>query len=161
MYAASELGDFGLIWLLIGTARGLTNDRRAREAVRLAVTLGIESVVVNQFVKGVFRRRRPAFEGLRPHRLRRPLTSSFPSGHASSSACAVVLLADRDRLWPAYLALGVVVATSRVHVRIHHASDVVAGIPIGLVLGYASRRWWSVDEPVTESLPVVRRWSPS
>jgi membrane-associated phospholipid phosphatase len=146
LYELSELGDFSLIWLLVGTARGLISERRQREALRLFVTLGLESLVVNQGVKRLFNRKRPVFEGLRPHRLRRPSTSSFPSGHASAAACAVVLLADDDPLWPAYVALGVAVAASRVHVRIHHASDVVAGIPLGLAIGSLARRYWPVEE---------------
>jgi undecaprenyl-diphosphatase len=146
MYELSEVGDFSLIWLLVGTARGLASDRRAREAVRLYATLGVESLVVNQGVKRLFNRRRPIFEGLHPHPLRRPRTSSFPSGHASAAACAAVLLSDDDPLWPLYVALAVLVASSRVHVRIHHPSDVLAGVPIGLAIGLLSRRYWRVEE---------------
>ncbi len=141
MYAASALGDWSLIWHLIGTGRGVTSDRRADEAVRLSLTLGVESLLVNQGVKRLFRRRRPTPAGTRPHRLRSPLTSSFPSGHASSAFCAAALLSDgHRRLAPAWYAVAVVVATSRVYVRIHHASDVVAGALLGEVIGQVARR---------------------
>ncbi|MDQ1443676.1 MAG: hypothetical protein QOI20_140 [Acidimicrobiaceae bacterium] len=73
-------------------------------------------------------------------KLRRPLTSSFPSGHATSAFTAAGLLADDDPLWPAYYALALIVATSRVYVRVHHASDVIGGIPIGVALGRLGRR---------------------
>jgi len=35
MYGASELGDFSLVWHMVGLARGLTSDDRADEAIRL------------------------------------------------------------------------------------------------------------------------------
>ena len=139
-YAASELGDFSLIWLLLGALRGLRSERDRRAAVRLAVGLGVESVLVNVVVKSFFRRVRPETTFDRPRHLRIPRTSSFPSGHATSAFSAASLLADGDSLWPLYYAVAAVVAASRVHVKIHHASDVVAGAALGVVLGRALRR---------------------
>ena len=46
-----------------------------------------------------------------------------------------------------YYALAAIVATSRVYVRIHHASDVVGGIPIGIVLGRLGRRLMPLPAP--------------
>jgi undecaprenyl-diphosphatase len=143
-YDASELADFSLLWHLIGVARGLRSDRHAREAVRLSACLGVESVLVNGLVKSLFRRARPVWREPRPRRLRRPRTSSFPSGHASASFCAATLLSERDRAWPLYYALAAVVAASRVHVKIHHASDTLAGIFLGLAIGRTFRRIWAV-----------------
>lgn len=139
-YTASELGDFGLIWMILAAARGLRSERDWHAAVRAAATLGAESVLVNAGIKSLVRRRRPPWDVPRPLRLRRPRSSSFPSGHATSAFCAAVVLGEGDPLWPAYLALAAVVAASRVHVKAHHASDVVAGIPLGLALGFAARR---------------------
>ncbi len=143
MYLASELGDFSLIWLLVGAAQGLRSDEDADAAIRLAAGLLAESLLVNQGIKRLFRRTRPVHEDPRPHQLRTPSTSSFPSGHASSAFTAAGLLSDTDpRLAPAYYALAVVVATSRIHVRIHHASDVVAGAAVGVGLAAAITRRW-------------------
>jgi undecaprenyl-diphosphatase len=144
-YAASELGDFGLIWHLIGTARGLRSDRDAKEALRLSVCLGAESVLVNGVVKSFFRRRRPIWEQPRAFRIRRPRSSSFPSGHASSAFTAAGILSQRDPLWPLYYGVAVVVASSRIYVKIHHASDVIAGIGTGIVLARVCRRVWPVE----------------
>ena len=80
MYAASELGDFSLIWHLVSATRALGPDRRLTHAVRVAAVLGAESALVNGPVKSLFRRHRPAWEQERPLRLRRPRTTSFPSG---------------------------------------------------------------------------------
>lgn len=142
MYAASELGDFSLIWHLTSTTRAMAPDRRTVHAVRVAAVLGVESALVNGPVKSLFRRHRPVWEEERPHRLRRPRTSSFPSGHASAAMTAAGMLAQNDPLWPVYYAVGAVVAASRVHVRIHHPSDVVAGALLGIVLAGVARRVW-------------------
>lgn len=142
MYAASALGDFSLIWHLVGSARALAPDRRPIHAVRLAALVGAESALVNGPVKSLFRRRRPAWEQDRPMKLRRPKTSSFPSGHASAAAVAVGVLAQRDPLWPLYAVVGAVVASSRVYVKIHHPSDVVAGAAFGVVLAAVARKAW-------------------
>lgn len=142
MYVASALGDFGLIWALLGSARSLRSERDEQAFLRLMVCLGTESLLVNQGIKRLFRRTRPVADVPRPHRLRTPLTTSFPSGHASSGAMAAVLLSDGSRVPAVWFAVAAVVAGSRVHVRIHHASDIVAGAALGTVLGLAVRRFW-------------------
>jgi undecaprenyl-diphosphatase len=142
MYAATELGDFALLWHIVGVARGLRSDRHAAEAVRLSVVLGVESVLVNGIIKSFFRRTRPAWDQPRAYKIRKPRSSSFPSGHASSAMTAAALLGEGSRLRPVYYAAGLVVASSRVYVKIHHASDVVGGLATGVVLGAAARRVW-------------------
>ena len=143
-YAASELGDFSLIWHLFGVARGVTSNRKADEAIRLSAVLAAESVLVNGVVKSFFRRRRPEWVSPtpRPHRLRRPRSSSFPSGHASAAFTAATVLAEDDPLWPLYYVAAAFVASSRTYVKIHHASDVVAGAMTGIVIGRIARKAW-------------------
>ena len=143
-YDASELADFSLIWHLVGVARGIVSSRREPETLRLLVCMGAESVLVNGAIKSLFRRTRPTwdFDHDRPRRLRRPRSSSFPSGHASAAFTAAGLLSEDDKAWPLYYAAALVVASSRVHVKIHHASDVAAGAALGLVLGRVFRRAW-------------------
>ena len=99
-YTASELGDFSLIWHLLGTARGVATRGGTREAARLALALGAESALVNGAVKSVFKRERPIQDGERPYHLRLPLTSSFPSGHASAAFLAAALLSERSKVKP-------------------------------------------------------------
>ncbi len=140
MYTASALGDHALIWLGLAAVQALR--RRGdwqRPLLRAAAALGLESVIVNGPVKWIFRRRRPVHPGVRPLQLRMPRTSSFPSGHATSAFLGAALLRDDDALWPLYYAIAVIVAASRVHVKIHHASDVIGGIALGVVLGELAR----------------------
>jgi undecaprenyl-diphosphatase len=140
-YTASALGDFGLIWVvlaLVRALRGRPNDERA--AVRAIVATGIESVLVNAGLKSLFARRRPVSQIVHPFPFRQPLTSSFPSGHATAAFCAATLLSDQDELAPLYFVVATVVAASRVHTKIHHASDVAGGVVVGTVLGLIARR---------------------
>jgi len=73
--------------------------------------------------------------------VRTPSTSSFPSGHASSATFAVIVLAGFTG-WPVawlFVAVGAVVALSRVVVRIHHMSDIIGGVAVGALLGLIAR----------------------
>jgi undecaprenyl-diphosphatase len=139
--SATRLGDWSLIWHIVNVSRGLTSDTRAAETPVLALALGAESLLVNQGLKRLFHRPRPTAEGDPRYPIRRPLTSSFPSGHASAAAFTAVLLTSWDgrRSAPLWWTLAGVVGVSRAYVRIHHASDVVAGMATGAVLGVAAR----------------------
>jgi undecaprenyl-diphosphatase len=53
-----------------------------------------------------------------------------------------MLSEGRPREAPLWFGLAGVVATSRVYVKVHHASDVVAGAAIGLALGAVATRVW-------------------
>jgi undecaprenyl-diphosphatase len=74
--------------------------------------------------------------------MRRPITSSFPSGHATAAFTAASVLAHTGQGDVFWYAIAAVVASSRVYVRMHHASDVVAGAALGLVLGRVARHWF-------------------
>lgn len=139
-YGASELGNHSLIWVLLAAVRGLRAEDEWPAVRRAWTAIALESALVNLGIKSLFRRKRPVWEAERPLRLRVPLTSSFPSGHATSAFTAAALLSEGDRLAPVYYSVAAVVAASRIHVRIHHASDVVAGVAVGVVLGEAFRR---------------------
>ncbi len=140
-YTASELGDYSLIWHLLGTAQGVRRGGDLAGVVRLATALGMESAFVNGPVKSIFRRARPVSDPTAS-----PRTTSFPSGHASAAAVFVAVAGDDDPLALLYLVAGATVATSRVYVRIHHASDVVAGAALGAVLAAGFRRWWPAGQ---------------
>lgn len=138
-HRASDLGDFSLIWQIINVVRGLVL-RHYGEMLLFAGLLAAESLVVNQGVKRLFRRRRPTETGDPRYQVRRPRTSSFPSGHASSAVYAASILTAWDGwAWsPLLFAVAAVVAVSRAYVRIHHASDVIGGAVLGGVLAQAA-----------------------
>ena len=146
MYSASAAGDHGIIWLVLA---GFQAARRRhgewqRPLFRAAAGLTGESILVNGPVKWLFRRSRPSHDLPRPRHLRQPRTSSFPSGHAAAAFFGAALLRDNDPIWPLYYAVAVVVAASRIHVKIHHASDVIGGAIIGVTLGELVRKVFPV-----------------
>jgi len=113
-YTATALGDFGLLWLVLGLLRilrGRPGDTRA--GLRAIIATGIESVLVNVGVKSLFKRRRPRPMEAHPLPFRQPITSSFPSGHATAAFCAATLLAEGEERVPVFYALATVVALSR------------------------------------------------
>jgi undecaprenyl-diphosphatase len=158
MYSASAVGDHGILWLALAGVQARRRHQAGQEwtraFLRVAIGLGVESVVVNGPVKWMFRRTRPVQAGPRPLHLRQPRTSSFPSGHATAAFFGAALLRDDDPLWPLYYALAVTVAASRVHVRIHHASDVIGGVIIGVALGELVRRMVPLS-PAASPSPVA------
>jgi len=139
---ATRLGDFSVIWHLTNLVRAATSPRRRQQIPVLALALGTESLIVNQGLKRLFNRRRPTAEGDPRYDVRRPSTSSFPSGHSSSAGFTATVLTgwDGTRTAALWWPMAGIVATSRAYVRIHHASDVVAGMAVGTVLGLVARR---------------------
>jgi len=140
-YAASEIADFSVLWHIINLATLAVRPSKRREAVRLAVALGVESILVNGIVKRLFKRERPALLDERVYDVRRPKTTSFPSGHSSSASLAAVLLsASMPRARKLWWMLAVIVAASRIHNRMHHPSDVAAGAIGGTAMGMAIKK---------------------
>jgi undecaprenyl-diphosphatase len=142
----SGLGDHGLIWAASTAWRARHKGPRRNRAVRALAVAGIESGLVNAALKAAVGRTRPDRSDLRlgdnvvP--LREPTSSSFPSGHTLAAFCAATLLSEQgDPAGNALLfACAGLVGASRIHLRAHHASDVLGGVAVGTVLGIIGRR---------------------
>jgi undecaprenyl-diphosphatase len=156
-YPLSSAADHSLLWLATAGLREATGKARPGTAVRLAAVLGVESAVTNLALKTVFGRIRPALDpaltGPLPWGLRRPVTSAFPSGHATAGFTAAVFLSRADPGPPWYLIAGLV-GFSRIYVRLHHTSDVLGGAALGLAFGYAVRRFAPPPPPPPPAPPV-------
>jgi len=139
VYRLSSAADHSLLWHTCGAAVALARGADTKWAARYAAAMAAESLVTNGALKSVFGRGRPAdYDDIEWHYgMHRPITSSFPSGHATAAFCAATLLGGG----PGWYALASAVAASRVYVRLHHASDVAAGAAVGLALGIAFRRF--------------------
>jgi undecaprenyl-diphosphatase len=138
---ASHVGEFSMVWHAISLGRGLAKGRYD-QVLLLTILIGAESLVVNQGVKRLFKRTRPTTDGEDGLKVRRPMTSSFPSGHSSAAAFAATMLStwDGKRLGGVWFSVASIVGVSRAYVRIHHGSDVVGGFVVGTLLGFVGRR---------------------
>ena len=156
-YSASAAGEFSLLWIALALLRGRRGDPQDAIAARRAVAAAVlESLTVNGALKAIVGRERPVDPVAHPLPFRQPLTSSFPSGHATAAFCAASLLAEGEPTAPLYYALATVVATSRAYARIHHASDVLGGAAIGLLLGHLGRRLAPLERQATRGRSTMR-----
>lgn len=103
--------------------------------------LGLSVLVANagshllvQLLKRAVARARPCDAMGRPLALvALPDPHSFPSGHAAAAtAVAVTIVLAHPFSAPILLPLAGMVAHSRVALRVHHISDVVVGVALGL-----------------------------
>jgi undecaprenyl-diphosphatase len=149
-YSLSSAADHSLLWFAIGALRA----RRRGDlgfALRFGAVMGAESALTNGGVKSLFRRVRPEHEvtdGPLPYGMRRPITSSFPSGHATAAFTAAAVLTrsgHRPGRAVAWYGLASAVALSRAYTRMHHASDVVAGATLGAAFGAAANRLFAPE----------------
>lgn len=134
---ATALGDFGILWHIVGFVRAIGSEERLHQALFFSTMIGIESLILNQGIKRLFRRTRPTERGDDRFTLRKPRTSSFPSGHSSSAFFSALVLTSITAWpwWVLFYAFATIIATSRVGVRIHHASDVIGGVIAGTLMG--------------------------
>jgi undecaprenyl-diphosphatase len=95
----------------------------------IAVAFGAEGL--STALRRLIARPRPCRS--RPALIPCPRSASFPSNHAAIAAASALTLARFEPRFAAPLvALAGAVAASRVHVGVHHPSDVVAGAIVGV-----------------------------
>ncbi|MEU8518743.1 phosphatase PAP2 family protein [Streptomyces sp. NPDC048577] len=132
----SKSADHGLLWFGVGAGMWAVGGVRGRRAaVRAVASLALASATVNTLAKGAVRRERPLIDVVPVvrHLARRPITSSFPSGHSASAAAFAAGAALESRGWgAALLPVAASVAFSRVYTGVHYPSDVVVGALLGV-----------------------------
>ena len=135
----TNLGTGLVIMMIVGVAALLLwNTRHRYSALLLLVSAG-GGLVLNGLLKLGFDRERPHMFDWATH----ASSSSFPSGHAMSSATVyttIAYLAARlQRHWWAKLltaatavVLIVIICLSRLYLGVHYPSDVLAGVIMGV-----------------------------
>ncbi|EMD29340.1 bifunctional phosphatase PAP2/diacylglycerol kinase family protein [Amycolatopsis azurea] len=147
----SKSADKSKLWWCVAVALAAKKGPTRRGALRGVAAIAGASAAANLIGKPLFPRRRPAAEEVPLHRrlVRRPTSSSFPSGHSASAAAFVTAVAmESPKAGAALVPLAAAVAYSRVHTGVHWPSDVGVGIGIGVGAGLLTRHWWPLNPDV-------------
>ncbi|MDX6596926.1 MAG: hypothetical protein QOE87_813 [Gaiellales bacterium] len=132
--AYSALGNRGSLWVAGGVIVGLATDRLS--AIPLVAAVVWITLGLNYAIKRRVRRVRPVERRGRAPLIIAPATPSFPSSHAAmASAGAIALSVYAPVMSPLFATLAVLMAASRVHIGVHHVSDVVVGLAVGACTG--------------------------
>jgi undecaprenyl-diphosphatase len=151
----SNLADYGFVWVLLAGLKGRRSGPDRRRAVVALGAAGLSSLVVSRAAKAAVERQRPddQVEAL----VRNPTSSSFPSGHTLAAFCTAVVLPESSAGTIACVSFAGAVAASRVHLRAHHATDVLGGAAIGSMLGLGLRPVVNLLTPGTKRGRLSRR----
>jgi undecaprenyl-diphosphatase len=151
----SNLADYGFVWVLLAGLKGRRSGPDRRRAVVALGAAGMSSLLVSRAAKSAVDRQRPGehVDAL----VRTPTSSSFPSGHTLAAFCTAVVLPESDVGTVACVGFAAAVAASRVHLRAHHATDVLSGAAIGSVLGLGLRPVVNLITPGSKRGRVARR----
>jgi len=157
LFPLSKAANRSVLWMGLAAVLGVTGGRFGRRAaLRGMISLAMTSAVANLPLKSIARRKRPEAKLLpKPRRLiRRPVSYSFPSGHAASAAAfATGAGMEAPRLAAPLGAVAAAVAYSRVYSGVHYPGDVAAGAAIGTAIALSTRRWW----PMASTQPASRQ----
>jgi len=134
MVIITSLGNGGVIWIIIAVL--LMINKKYRKIGFMALCALILSTILGEgILKHVVQRIRPSADIPAINMLiAKPLSYSFPSGHAASSfAAAGVLSKYLKKYAPGFLGLASLIAFSRLYLYVHYPTDVLAGIILGLI----------------------------
>lgn len=147
----SRLSDHGEIWILLGLVLICIRSQR-KLGFQVCLALLLSFLVCNVLLKNMVARPRPfeLYEGI-SLLVQAPDSFSFPSGHSSASfAAASVLLYNRWRWAIPAVILAALIAFSRLYLYVHFPTDVLAGILLGLLLGYLATKIYALSAYLDE-----------
>lgn len=135
----SFLGNFGWFWIVLCIV--LIAVKKTRPiGIIAAAALVASLLIVNGIIKPVVSRTRP-FVSIEELTLitRKPLDSSFPSGHTSSAfvvSCAITWCLSGKKKWLGVILIIIasLIAFSRLYLGAHYPTDVIAGLLLGITI---------------------------
>lgn len=151
----SALGNAGMIWVLLAIIL-LFIPKTRKSGIILAMALLLDLILCNIILKNVFARMRPCDINTAIQLLiTKPDDFSFPSGHTAAAFASVSSLyfAGKKMLWKPALVLAIFIAFSRMYLYVHYPTDILGGIVVGIVAGYAG--YWSGEK--LERLIIIRK----
>jgi undecaprenyl-diphosphatase len=133
MPVVTSLGNVGAVWIILSIY--LLNDNNYRVYGYIVVTALILALVLGEgIMKHLVKRTRP-FIKMSDQKLliKRPITYSFPSGHAASSFAVAGIFNILNTSGSIYVTIiASMIAFSRCYLKVHYFTDVLVGILIGL-----------------------------
>jgi len=137
----TSLGDGGFFWILLALIF-LCFKKTRRFGAAMAISLIISTIITNLTLKPLIDRPRPyelrTIEGLDTSLL--PGDASFPSGHTTVSfSGAFALFWQNKKAGTPALVLAALIAFSRLYFYLHHPTDILGGILVGLAASLLSR----------------------
>lgn len=141
MVGITSLGDAGIIWIIL-TVLFLAMPKTRRTGSIMLAALIVQTILCNVILKNLFARTRPYDVNTTIQLLIPKLKDfSFPSGHTSASFTIVsALYFAKDSLWKPALVLACLIAVSRLYLYVHYPTDVIGGLVLGILSGYAGYR---------------------
>lgn len=140
MITASRAGNAGIVWLAICLPFLINSNWRATGA-NFVFGLAWAHLMGEIIIKHIVKRVRPCHTLDDDEQLiDRPRFYSFPSGHttASFAMVGVALMRCKVITFMPILMLAMLIAFSRIYLRVHYLTDVIAGMILGLTCGICS-----------------------
>lgn len=140
MKTASRSANVGIIWWLITLPFLIRPEWRAT-GFNFVVALAFAHVMGEGLIKHVVKRIRPCHSLDDDEQLiNRPRFYSFPSGHTTASFAMVGVSVLRCQVitFVPIIFLASLISFSRIYLRVHYLTDVIAGVLLGTSCGMLS-----------------------
>lgn len=134
MVISTYLGNRGLIWIVIIVSLMISKKYRKIGFIAL-LALILSTILGEGILKHLVKRIRPSANIPAGNLLiAKPLSYSFPSGHATSSFSVAGVLAKYFKKYAIeFFSLASLISFSRLYLYVHYPTDVLAGIVLGLI----------------------------
>ena len=141
MPALSRTANDGEIWILLAIVLVCIRGQR-RYGWSVASALVLDLLTVNIILKPLIDRVRPCAVNTAVDMLvAAPTSGAFPSGHTAAAFAVVFALKTAGSpLWKPALAIAIPMAFSRLYLYVHWPTDILGGILVGAIVGWAGAK---------------------